>query len=73
MTLIGKGRKLRTIDLLPFDGDGMFADRAGVGQRPIFTRGDDGKEYKSAAVRFHQIVENADRQAKVEGVDFRPL
>jgi integrase/recombinase XerD len=74
LTIVGKGRKLRTIDLEPFGAYGaVFSDLDAIGQRPIFSHGDGTQRYRSVAVRFHEIVASVEKHAKEAGIEFRPF
>src|SRR5262249_36277445 len=72
LTVVGKRNKLRVIDLDPFDGYEVFRDATGVGATPIFPTAD-GTIYKSMPVRFAECVDSVERQARRDGVDFRPF
>jgi integrase/recombinase XerD len=52
LTVIGKGNKLRVIDLVPFDGFAIFdALPPGVANAPLFWHGN-GERYENIASRF---------------------
>jgi integrase/recombinase XerD len=55
LTLVGKGNKLRVIDLVPFDGDRVFAALpVGVGNAFLFWHGQ-GQRYANVASRFSRL------------------
>jgi integrase/recombinase XerD len=67
LTVIGKGRKTRAIDLVPFGGDEVFANLPrGVGDAPLFWH-DDGRSYSTVASRFGFLC----RQLVKRDVSFR--
>jgi integrase/recombinase XerD len=72
LTIVGKGNKLRTIDLVPFNGYEAFSERTGVGAKPIFPSGT-GAAYKSVASWFYKIARKVEKRARKDGVDFRPF
>ncbi len=72
ITVIGKGNKLRTVDVRPFEGWRAFEHCSGrTGY--AFTHGEDSERYNSVAVRFHELVKSVQKQAQKAGTTFRPM
>lgn len=71
IAIVGKGRKLRTID--------MHGAYAILSRAPIHVRSkwvfwhDDGEPYRNVASRFLAIVKSAQKQAQRDRVEFRPF
>lgn len=67
LTVIGKGGKMRVIDLEPFGGGDVFASLPrGVGDAPLFWH-DNGQRYTTVASRFGFLV----RQLAKRHADFK--
>lgn len=76
MTLIGKGNKLRVIDLAPFDGHRLLSSLPAASEAPdryLFWH-DDGQRYSTSfKSNFRKFIMITDKWAKENGVDFRPF
>jgi integrase/recombinase XerD len=73
MTLIGKGRKTRVVDLIPFGGYPLLAPLpAAIGSSFLFWHSG-GENYKNFASQFAAIVGRTADWAKASGVNFRPF
>jgi integrase/recombinase XerD len=73
LTLIGKGNKLRVIELEPFGGyDLLCGLPAFVGKPLLFWHGA-GAPYRNFASQFAAIVERTARFAREAGIEFRPF
>lgn len=71
-TVIGKGRKLRTIDLSP-EAYAVFASiTPNLRTKAIFWHGA-GTAYANVSSRFAAFVRSAQKSAQGEGVEFRPF
>jgi integrase/recombinase XerD len=67
LTVIGKGNKIRAVDLEPFEGVDVFASLPpGLGDAPLFWH-DNGQPYSTVASRFNFLV----RQLAERHTDFR--
>lgn len=71
-TIIGKGRKLRTIDLSPAAYAAFAAITPNLRTRAIFWHSD-GRPYANVASRFALMVKSARMSAQSEGAEFRPF
>lgn len=69
LTVIGKGRKLRTIDLSPAAYDALKAVPVNMATRHIFWHSD-GRHYANVASRFREFVRSVEAQSDGE---FRPF
>ncbi len=70
LTLIGKGRKLRTIDLSPEAYAAISAVPPNLRTRALFWHSD-GRPYANASSRFAALTTSAQKSAQAEGVEFR--
>jgi integrase/recombinase XerD len=71
LTVIGKRKKLRVIDLEPFDSYDFFAALPAYVGKPHLFWHDGGEAYTSFAPTFNKLMNRVAAWAKANGVEFR--
>lgn len=71
ITIIGKGNKLRVIDM--HEAYETFRSTPAHFSAPFVFWHDDGEPYRNVASRFAAIVDSAQKAAQAEGAEFRPF
>jgi integrase/recombinase XerD len=71
MTLIGKGNKLRVIDLEPFGGYTAVLAQPASERTPLLFWHSGGESYKNFSTQFREVVNRTARWAKKHNVPFR--
>jgi integrase/recombinase XerD len=71
MTLIGKGNKMRVIDLEPFGGYALVLAQPASERTPLLFWHSDGESYKNFSTQFAAVVNRTAAWAKKHNVPFR--
>ena len=73
LTLLGKGNKVRVIDLDPYGGYRLLQGLPVFARKPLLFWHSEGEGYKNFASQFAAVVVRAAAWAKANGIDFRPF